>query len=100
LTSLPDLSLCTTLDCSGCTALTSLPDLPVCNHLYCAHCANITYISVPFGCEVDCEYSPIANYNNDLYLSYIKDHCMIITGSMKASHNYEKGVIDIIAGYL
>jgi hypothetical protein len=100
LESLPDLPVCATLGCDGCTALESLPELPVCTYLECNNCINLTYISVQDRCEVDCEYSPIAKYNNELYMSYISVRGKIITTAMKKSNNYEQGVVNIIAGYL
>jgi hypothetical protein len=100
LTSLPDLPACTYLSCDKCTALTSLPDLPVCNELCCIDCIDLTYIDVHVDCKVTCENSPIANYNNELYLSYVKDRRNIITTFMETSPNYEKNVVSLIAGYL
>jgi hypothetical protein len=94
------LPVCTRLNCEGCASLTSLPELPVCTRLDCEDCIDLTYINVHVNCRVICENSPIANYNNELYLSYIKDRRKIITISMEKSNNYEKNVISLIAGYL
>jgi hypothetical protein len=47
-----------------------------------------------------CENSPIANYNNELYLSYVKERRAVITTSIETSPNYEKNVVSLIAGYL
>jgi hypothetical protein len=100
LTSLPYLPVCTRLNCESCTSLTSLPDLPVCTWLDCKYCIDLTYINVHVDCKVLCEHSPISNYNNELYLSYLKDRRNIITTSMETSPNYEKNVVSLITGYL
>jgi hypothetical protein len=100
LTSLPDLPVCATLVCEGCISLAYLPDLPVCTYLYCSGCVNLTHISVQDRCEVDCIKSPIAKYNNNLYLPYISVRGKVITTAMRKSHNYEQGIVGIIAGYL
>jgi hypothetical protein len=100
LISLPDLPACTNLQCWDCTALISLPDLPACTELYCKECTNLTHISIQDNCRVSCTNSPIAGYNNELYLSYIEARSSIIEVSMRKSNNYEQGVIGIIAGYL
>jgi hypothetical protein len=68
--------------------------------LECRDCPNITHISVQDYCQVSCDFSPIAGYNNDLYLSYIEARSNIIAVSMGKSNNYEQGVVGIIAGYL
>jgi hypothetical protein len=100
LTSLPDLPVCTNLNCYGCTSLMSLPDLPVCTELWCSDLPHLTHITVPAKCDVSCRNSPISVYNNDLYLSYINDRSNIITSSIRNSHNYEHGIVGIIAEYL
>jgi hypothetical protein len=100
LMSLPDLPVCTSLWCMGCTALTYLPDLPECAVLWCNDLPHLTHINVPDQCKVRCGNSPISYYNNDLYLSYINDRSNIITSSIRNSHNYENGIVGIIADYL
>jgi hypothetical protein len=100
LLSLPDLLLCTRLDCNDCISLISIPDLLVCNNLNCSDLPHLTHLNVPDHCNVMCENSPISYYNNDLYLSYINDRSNLISSSINNSHNYEHGIVGIIAGYL
>lgn len=40
-TTLPDLPICNTFNCSRCTALTTLPDLPRCRSLVCMDCTHL-----------------------------------------------------------
>jgi hypothetical protein len=100
LTYLPELPVCKRLWCNGCTSLISLPDLLLCVNLWCNDLPHLTHLNVPDQCNVSCENSPISYYNNDLYLSYINDRSNIISSSIYNSHNYENGIVDIIAGYL
>jgi hypothetical protein len=97
---LPDLPLCTSLYCSGCKYLVSLPDIPLCVDLRCSDLPHLTHINVPANCDVSCRNSPVSVYNNDLYLSYINDRSNLISSSIHNSHNYEHGIVGIIAGYL
>jgi hypothetical protein len=77
-----------------------LPDLPVCNWLICDGCTNLTHVSIPAKCYMLCDDSPIANYNDDLYLHYIAERSKIITESIGKSHNYEQGVVGMIMEYI
>jgi hypothetical protein len=86
--------------CLDCTGLNSFPDLPVCYELDCSGCTSLTYINVPDGCVVTCDNSPIAGYNNDLYLSYINLRSNVIRSTMNTSDNYEPGIIAIIESYM
>jgi hypothetical protein len=88
------------LYCNGCTALISLPDLPLCIDLDCSDLPHLTHINVSANCDVSCRNSPISYYNNDLYLSYINDRSNLISSSIHNSHNYEHGIVGIIAEYL
>jgi hypothetical protein len=80
--------------------LISLPELQVCINLDCGWCKNLTYIRIPAKCYVVCKNSPIANYNDDLYLPYIAERSKIITEAIGKSHNYEQGVVGMIMEYI
>jgi hypothetical protein len=68
--------------------------------LRCNDLPHLTHISVQDNCKVECDNSPIAGHNNNLYLSYINTRRSIITAVMDKSYNYEKGIVSMIAGYL
>jgi hypothetical protein len=68
--------------------------------LRCNNLPHLTHLNVPDQCDISCDNSPISVYNNDLYLSYINDRSNLISSSIHNSHNYEHGIVDIIAGYL
>jgi hypothetical protein len=68
--------------------------------LRCNDLPHLNHLNVPNQCAVICDNSPIAGHNNNLYLSYINDRSIIITSSINNSHNYEKNIVSIIAGYL
>jgi hypothetical protein len=68
--------------------------------LYCDNLPHLTHINAPHTYRVHCDNSPIADYNNDLYLSYINTRRKIIMESINKSRNYEHGILSIIVGYL
>jgi hypothetical protein len=68
--------------------------------LDCKYCLNLTYADVSDACKIDYTNSPLVNYNNDLYLSYIYARRIVLSEVMCTSNNYESGVASIVSCYI
>jgi hypothetical protein len=74
----------------------SLTDIPLCDELGCSGCLNLTHIYVKDGCCVDCNFSPIAGHNNELYLSYIHTCRSIVLTAMNKYSDNDSNVVGMV----